>query len=66
MDESASHIEGTKVMQFEDQRIEIEAGIGPLWFEHTEPSSAQYATLLRSRFRNPQIGLSLSTKRLTK
>ena len=39
MDESASHIEGTKVMQFENQRIEIEAGIGPLWFEHPELGS---------------------------
>ena len=39
VDESASHIEGAKVMHFETERIEIEADIGPLWFEHPELGS---------------------------
>ena len=39
VDESASHIEGAKVMHFETERIEIEADIGPLWLEHPEVGS---------------------------
>ena len=39
VNDNAPHPEGAKIMYFQAQKIEIEDGSGPLWFEHPELGS---------------------------